>query len=506
MRAITVLFDTLNLRYLECYGGSLMETPNFRRLAEHTVTFDNHHVGSLPCMPARRDMMTGRLNFMHRSWGPLEPFDVTFPKVMAEQGVYSHMVTDHYHYWEVGGAGYLNAYSSFEILRGQEGDQWKGVVAPPLDEWRKAYHPAQYGEAAGDIRRHNITNRGYIRDEGEFPSTRCFDLGLEFIDTNKGADDWFLQIETFDPHEPFHAPDRHRDAFPRDWSGGVRDWPPYDRLGDDADEADELRRNYMALLAHCDAQLGRLLDRMDALDLWKDTMLIVTTDHGYLMGEHDWWAKNRMPAYREIEHIPLFIHHPGRAQKAGTRADALTQTIDLMPTLLDAFDCPVPDAVRGQSLLPVLDDPDTKLHEAVIFGYFGGAINVTDGRHTYFRYPENFLEQAFYQYTLLPSHMLQHFVSEEMQGAELIRDLGYAAGYPVLRIPVSPKSPWYASHGPAAMEQTGSLLFDILTDPEQAQPLDALSVTNRMERLLSDAMAHHDAPPEAFARLALTQP
>ena len=72
MRLIYILFDSLNRHALGCYGGREVATPNFDRLAKRAVTFDTHYVGSLPCMPARRDLHTGRLNFLHRAWGPLE--------------------------------------------------------------------------------------------------------------------------------------------------------------------------------------------------------------------------------------------------------------------------------------------------------------------------------------------------------------------------------------------------------------------------------------------------
>jgi len=70
MKTVFVLFDSLNRLALECYGGTYIKTPNFQRFSEKSITFDNHYVGSLPCMPARRDLHTGRLNFLHRSWGP----------------------------------------------------------------------------------------------------------------------------------------------------------------------------------------------------------------------------------------------------------------------------------------------------------------------------------------------------------------------------------------------------------------------------------------------------
>ena len=82
MKLVFVLFDSLNRLALGPYGGTRLATPNFDRLAARAVTFDGHHVGSLPCMPARRDMQTGRLSFLHRSWGPLEPFDNAFPELL----------------------------------------------------------------------------------------------------------------------------------------------------------------------------------------------------------------------------------------------------------------------------------------------------------------------------------------------------------------------------------------------------------------------------------------
>ncbi len=505
MRAIFVLFDTLNRHMLECYGGTRLPTPNFRRLAERCVTFDNHHVGSLPCMPARRDLLTGRLNFMHRSWGPLEPFDRALPRLLHTAGVYSHLVTDHYHYFEIGGAGYHNTFTSFEFHRGQEGDPCNALVAPPLEQWRQQYHPAQFSDSPRDIRFHNMANREEVHSEADFSSVKCFDSAEKFIAANKDADNWFLQIETFDPHEPFHAPERLKARFPTGYDGPIRDWPPYAKVSEETAEADEMRAGYMALLTHCDEQLGRLLDTMDANDMWRDTMLIVSTDHGFLTGEHDWWAKNRMPAYREIEHIPLFIHHPAHAGEAGTRRMALTQTPDLMPTLLDAFACPIPPSVRARSLLPALADPAETGHEAVLFGYFGGAINITDGRHTYFRYPPDLMDQELYQYTLMPCHMLTPFTEAELSGATLVGGIEYCENLPVLKIPVVPQSPWYNSHGPAAMEPHGALLFDIETDPAQQSPLADAALHARMEALLVAQMRRNDAPPEAFARLGLAE-
>jgi arylsulfatase A-like enzyme len=147
------------------------------------------------------------------------------------------------------------------------------------------------------------------------------------------------------------------------------------------DEIAELRANYAALVAMCDHYLGRLLDYMDQHDLWRDTALIMTTDHGFMLSEHDWWGKNRMPFYDEIAHIPLMIYHPDHAAQGGQHRSGLTQTIDLMPTILELFGQPVPGEVQGRSILPMLAG-EARIRDAAVYGIFGGATNVTDGRYT----------------------------------------------------------------------------------------------------------------------------
>ena len=112
MKAIMVMFDSLNRIMLPPYGGLDIVAPNFQRLAEHAATFDNFYAGSLPCMPARREIHTGRYNFLHRGWGPIELYDDSMPELLKQNGVYTHPVTDHWHYWEQGGSDYQTKYLS----------------------------------------------------------------------------------------------------------------------------------------------------------------------------------------------------------------------------------------------------------------------------------------------------------------------------------------------------------------------------------------------------------
>ncbi|MBB3237396.1 sulfatase [Phyllobacterium endophyticum] len=503
MKVVFALFDSLNRHMLGPYGGTRIPTPNFDRLAQHTITFDNHYVGSMPCMPARRDLLTGRLSFLHRSWGPMEPYDNSFPELLAASGVYSHLITDHYHYFEDGGATYHNRYDSYDFVRGQEGDRWKAMVQPHWERLREMYHERQFSAKRRDYKSQHIINRGFIKEEEDFPSVQVFQAGFDFLDLNRDANDWIVQIETFDPHEPFYAPKRFKDKFASGWNGPIRDWPRYGRVDELPEECEELRANYYATVALCDSLLGDLLDYFDRHDMWKDTALVVTTDHGFLLGEHDFWAKNRMNMYQEIVHIPLFMHDPRKPSFDGTRCGNLTQTADLAPTFLDFFSVQAPAEMAAPSLFASLKKP---MREGLLFGYFGGAVNVTDGRYSYHCYPADLIRQEINQYTLMPTHISSFFTTEELSNATLSEPFQFSKGVPLLKIPVIERSPMNEHYGPGAMIENDTRLYDLVSDPGQNTPLDDPAMEAEMSNLMACLMRVNEAPPEAYRRLEIPVP
>ncbi|MGB2319266.1 MAG: sulfatase [Candidatus Puniceispirillum sp.] len=500
MKVVFVLLDSLNRKAMEPYGETAVHTPNFKRFQQRAVTFDNHYVGSLPCMPARRDLHTGRTHFLHRSWGPLEPFDDSFPELMKQNGTYAHLITDHHHYFADGGATYHQRYSSWELVRGQAIDRWKADVAPDLDKFKAKYHPVQHH------RINYMINREYIQEEEDYCSPKLFKLANEFLTTNHEADNWFLQLECFDPHEPFHAPMRFRDLYETSYDGPILDWPIYDRVTETPEEISELRANYAALVTMTDEYFGTLLDFFDKHDMWADTALVLTTDHGFLLGEHDWWAKNRMPVYDEIAHIPLMIYHPDFAEQGGSRRKALTQTTDLMPTMLEMTGISVPEDVSGTSLLPVLEN-DQPLRESVIFGYFGAAVNVTDGNYSYFHYPVVQGADNLYEYTLMPTRMTSRFSIKELLGATLHPSFSFTKGAQVLRLnpKVSDAGDPIEVQGLPFADMT-SALYDLASDPGQSTPIDAPDVIAKFQGYIIDNMIKMDAPPEAFERFGFPFP
>lgn len=488
MKAIMVMFDSLNLRMLQPYGCDWVHTPNFDRLAKHTVAFDNAYIGSMPCMPARRELHTGRYNFLHRSWGPLEPFDDSMPQILNDNGIHSHLATDHQHYWEDGGATYHNRYSTYEFVRGQEGDSWKGVVESP-DSSGDSKYPAFVTK----MFRQDEVNRSYLQSEEDMPQAKTFDLGLDFIRSNHEADNWFLQLETFDPHEPFFTQEQWKELYPHDYDGPKFDWPPYDRVNQPPEQVEHVRYEYAALMSMCDHYLGKVLDAMDEHGLWDDTMLIVNTDHGYLLGEHDWWAKARMPWYNELANIPLFIWDP-RSAKENERRDSLVQTIDLPATILEYFDIPRPVDMEGQPLRQTISD-DTPVRDYALYGVHGGHVNITDGRYVYMRAsatPEN---APLYDYTLMPTHMRQLFTVEELQSIELRKPFAFTKECQTMKIEKG-ASPWM-------IPVFETLLYDLEQDAGQEQPIENNEVEQLMIANMINLMQHNDAPDEQYERLGL---
>jgi arylsulfatase A-like enzyme len=496
MKAIMVMFDSLNRRMLPPYGCDWVHASNFRRLAERTVVFDNCYLASAPCMPARRELHTGRYNFLHRSWGPIEPFDDSMPELLKNNGVYTHLITDHPHYFEDGGATYHTRYRSFEFVRGQEGDMWKAHVVPPADIPPITRTPSgdTSGEQAQRMWNQDWINRSYMPTSEEQSQAKTFKLGLEFIRTNYRADNWFLQLETFDPHEPFFTHQRYKALYPQDYDGPHFDWPSYAPVTESPEQVRHARYEYAALVSMCDEQLGQVLDLMDELNLWPDTMLIVSTDHGLLLGEHDWWAKNVQPWYNENAHIPLFIWDP-RSGKAGERRQSLVQIIDYPATLLEFFGLPLPPAMQGVPLRDTIAN-DTPIREAALFGIHGGHVNVTDGRYVYMRAPANPENNSLYEYTLMPTHLRSFFSIDELKTAELTEPFSFTKGVRPLKIEARP---WIKAHS------FGTLLFDLQTDPGQQNPTTDLEIETMMIQHLIRLMQANDAPSEQFERLGLTE-
>ncbi|GAA6409499.1 sulfatase [Blautia hominis] len=485
MKAIMVMYDSLNRNMLEPYGCVWISTPNFKRLAECCVTFDCNYAGSLPCMPARRELHTGRYNFEHRSWGPIEPFDDSMPEILKNHGVYTHLATDHDHYWEDGGATYHSRYSSFEFSRGQEGDHWKVN--------RELIRATNEHRLVGQTNYYDQANREYMDCEEKMSQAVTFSAGLDFLEKSHEEDNWFLQIETFDPHEPFYTQEAWKKQFAHEYNGLMKDWPPYYFVTEGEESVNHMRMEYASLITMCDHYLGKVLDKMDEYNLWEDTMLIVNTDHGYLLGEHGWWSKSVMPVYDEICHTPLFVYDP-RSKVTNERRSELVQTIDLAPTLLEYFGVEIPEHVEGKTLRCVIENHE-KIREYALFGYHEGHCNITDGNYVYMKAPLH--GTANYEYTMMPTHMAQRFWVDELQDVQLQEPFSFTKGCRTMKI--------QAKEGMNHMANFGTKLFCLADDPNQEHPLENIEKETELLNAMLKLMRKNECPKERYARFGLPE-
>jgi arylsulfatase A-like enzyme len=490
MKTIFLVSDSLNRNYLPCYGNGWVQAPNIDRLARRGVVFDNHYCGSMPCMPARREMMTGRVNFLEAAWNGVEVFDRTLPKELQRQRkTYTHLITDHYHYWEACGANYHALFNTWEFLRGQEGDLWHPQIRDP-----------QPPPHRGRNTRQDWVNRQFMdlqRDE-DYPTPQCFQRAMDFLRRNGREDNWHLHLEVFDPHEPFLCPRRYSDLYNDTWSRPWQfDWPHYKPVADDEgpEAVEHIRKLYAGTLTMMDHWLGRLLDVMDEMNLWEDTTLVFTTDHGHMLGEHGYWAKNHQFDYQQLVNIPLIVCSP-RASGAGRRVGALTGTIDVMPTILDLFGACQPPHVHGRSLRPLLN-ADQPHHDGLLFGYFGKDISMTDGRHTYCRQPRP--GGPLFEYTSIPyrySDLVYPPSLEMLARAEVDRGTLVQAGkVPLYKVPRQSQT---HRDAPAF-----DLVYDIQADPDQTTPIHDAALEAGLAAKMMDLLGRFDAPPEQFRRVGL---
>jgi arylsulfatase A-like enzyme len=494
---VLILLDSLNRHMLGCYGGEEFETPNIDRLAARAVRFDRHYVGSLPCMPARHDILCGAWDFLWRPWGSVEIWEDAITADLRAAGVVSQLITDHPHLFETGGENYHVDFNAWDYQRGHEGDAWK---TRPDPSWLGAP-----GFGRGHMPYDN--SRGYFRGEADFPGPRTLAAGARWLEENAGAHDrFFLMIDEFDPHEPFDTPEPYASLYDPDWQGPHLIWPPYVVGGQakgvlDPRQARQIRACYGGKLTMIDAWLGRLLDALEAKALWDDTLVILCTDHGHYLGEKDIWGKPGAPLYEPIARIPLLMAAPGVAP--GVR-DALTTSVDLHATLRAVFDLHAPrQATHGVSLLPVLFQERTEVREHVLAGVWGREVHLIERGAKYARAPvEGNRPLAAYsnRWSTMPTHVLTRLQELPLPDDRAILDRMPGSPTPVLRQiwEAGDKVPFWA-----AARFAGNKLFDPDADPAEEVDLAGGEAERRAELRLKAALAAVEAPRAQFQRLGL---
>ena len=385
-KVVVILLDSLNRHLLGAYGSDEFDTPNLDRLAARSVRFSNHYTGSLPCLPARHDILVGALDFLWKPWGSIELWERPITYQLRRKNIPTVLITDHPHLFETGGENYHTDFAAWDYLRGHEGDPWKTRADP---SW--AGTPAV--PAADDIRGGkwpSELSRTWFRSEADFPGPRTMAATADWLEQHAPHHDEFLVfVDEFDPHEPFDTPKPWAGRYDPDWDEPTMIWPPYaiDAVKNGViteRQGQHVRANYGSKLSMIDHWLGKVLDVMDKNDLWQDTTLILCTDHGHYLGERDIFGKPGVPNFEPIGHTPLFVAAPGVAAR---ECGALTTNVDINATLRDIFAVDVSHITHGHSLMPLVNGTATSIREWAIGGTYGQWVQIQDGTNKLMKAP-----------------------------------------------------------------------------------------------------------------------
>ncbi|MCW0217738.1 MAG: sulfatase [Prosthecobacter sp.] len=373
-----------------CYGDALAKTPNLDRLAARGMRFDLAYCNQAVCAPSRNNLLLGSrstslgIYSLSENFRTAVPDAVTLPQYFMNNG------------WRTEAIGKI-----LHTGHGNHDDDASWSV-PAIKEKVIEYLKPE-NSANGQLTREEafFTNqklgnikslpRGAAWEMADVPDNayadgRIADAGIQrlrFAKENPGQP-LFLALGFVKPHLPFTAPKKYWDmhdraAFPL----ASRDLPPedapsyagktlgelnnYDPVPVDPPLTEDMQRTlihgYYSAVSFVDAQLGRVLDELDRLELADKTLIVLWGDHGWHLGDHGMWTKHTN--YEQANRIPLFIVAPGVTQ-AGSATKQLAETVDVFPTLVELAHLPAftgPQPTDGTSLVPVLRDPAARVRD-----------------------------------------------------------------------------------------------------------------------------------------------
>jgi iduronate 2-sulfatase len=373
-----------------CYGDTLAKTPNLDRLAARGMRFDLAYCNQAVCAPSRNNLMLGTRSTtlgiydLGTNFRRAIPDAVTLPQYFMRHG------------WRAEGIGKI-----MHTGHGNRDDAASWSVPFQLDKVVEYVRPEN--SANGQLTREEafFTNqrlgenrslpRGAAWEIADVPDNayadgRIADEGIRRLHAASGRTNqpFFLALGFVKPHLPFTAPKKYWDLYDRQsFKLATRQTPPdgappyagktllelnqYDPVPERPPLTEDLQRTlihgYYACVSFMDAQLGRVLDELDRLNLATNTLIVLWGDHGWHFGDHGAWTKHTN--YEQANRIPLIIIAPGVA-KPGTSTRQLAETVDIFPTLVELAGLPkpsVPQPLDGVSLVPVLRDPSARVRD-----------------------------------------------------------------------------------------------------------------------------------------------
>jgi uncharacterized sulfatase len=346
---------------LGCYGDTAVKSPNIDRLATRGVRFDRAYCQYSVCNPSRSSFLSG---LRPETTGVLDnavelrtrmPDVVTLPQLFRRNGAYTAGLGKIFHvgFDPDGKRGpFQDAPSWVDCVNFETTETGRRGEGRNLTGGKLAW--CRWLAAEGS-------------DEDQIDGQTAAEA-VRLLERHRGGP-FFLGVGFHKPHDPFIAPKKYFDLYPLDQITLAHD--PDDRTADlplatprganldsfsrfTDQERREFKRAYMAGISFTDAQVGKLLDALDRLELWNSTVVVFMGDHGYHLGEHGWW--NKVTLFELSARAPLIVWAPG-AKGMGRSAAGLVEFIDLYPTLAELCGLTPPSGLEGTSFRPLLDDP-----------------------------------------------------------------------------------------------------------------------------------------------------
>lgn len=370
---------------LHCMGASWAVTPNLDKLASEGALFKNCYVQNPVCSPSRASLFTGKYpsnHGLHANGVPLPKHQKLFTRTLADAGYDCGMIgKQHLHpcdSWQTE-PRQDDGYRVFEWAHGPN----HRALENDYHRWLRKTHPDLYQQIFPDKGANENTEFGnqaragtpvdQVPKEGHY-SHWVAERAIDFIKTERENNEKFCLVANFfDPHHPFGAPKEFRDMInsndippPNTREGELKNKPieqtAYSEksYGGTApgfveyteEQIREIRAQYWAMIALVDHEVGRILAALEEAGLAEDTLVVFSSDHGEMLGNHQQLLKGPQ-LYDDLTCVPLLLKWPERIAP-NTNVDALVQWIDLPATLLDAAQCGAGRGVQGKSMLPFL--------------------------------------------------------------------------------------------------------------------------------------------------------
>ena len=376
---ILLITDTFRYDNLGNRAKRPVRTPELDAFAAQRATeIEGFYTGSFPTIPHRTDVATGRLGWPHYPWQPIDLSGRNhIARGLARDGYATQLLCDCPHLFN---ARFNQGFQAAYQHRGQEGDRHLLHLNDDITEVMPAAKtratPSFQGRTLADM--HRWINR-YASREDETFCAKTAATAVQWLEENHLAAPFFLWVDFFDPHEPWDPPEYLVRKYDPDYDGEPMLHCNYGPATDySPDELNNLWAHYAAETELVDRHLGRILQKIDDLALWDDSIVVVTSDHGTSLGEHNRTGKSNIcdhderywPIYPEVGHVPFLI--AGGDIPRGKRLDMLAQPVDIQPTLahLAGIDLEPPEPFQGRSFSSALLDSRPDHRDLAVTGTF----------------------------------------------------------------------------------------------------------------------------------------